>query len=593
MSITNETLQQHLKDPAVFCCRRQKGLIIGAADLEDPTLLEELAQSGVLEMTDDGLTIEQVIGRTLQRDVDALTSITADMLDGVNEPAAAPEKKPDAAAGTAPVSETKKTERELCSNMSEKTIHVEIERLENLKNLTLDIPVSALGGVAGVCEAAAPVAEPRINKTLKRKHFAVKDAVIGDKFAFENGILTLDGNVIEEAMAANTLVKSLTMDVIRPDERHVYTDSIMDVCPIATKVEGELGNGLTHIMDGVVFMLTGVDEDGVQVHEFGSSEGWLDEHMVAGRAGNADPDEIIIRVHAVVQKGTGMERRGPVAAHTCQDVIIQKVRDVLKTTKEPVASEDDFTEIRNTGKPRVVLVKEIMGQGAMHDNVIYPTEPAGVEGGRMNVDLGNIPVIMTPNVVIDGGIHALTCIGPGSKEMTRHYFREPIMHRLVNDDELELAAVIFIGSPQVTSEKFYVSKLLGTMVEALDVDGAIVTTEGDGNNHIDFASHIEEIGKRGIPVVGVTWSAYMGQLVVGNKYMDAMIETNKDPGGVEVPMVSYNNITDDDAKRAILMLKTKMMGIAIGATPFGNLWKYDPSHKVQSANQELADQVYD
>lgn len=588
MSITNETLQQHLKDPAVFCCRRQKGLVIGAADLEDPTLLDELAETGVLQITGEGLTIEQVIGRTLQRDVDALTSITADMLDGVNQPAAAEKEQPPA------VSETKKTESERYSNMSEKTIHVAIERLENLKNLTLDIPVSALGGAGAVCEAAAPVGEPKINKTLIRKHFAVKDAVIADHFSFENGVLTLDGGVIEEAMAANDLVKSLTMDVIRPNERHIYTETIMDVVPIATKVEGELGNGLTHIMDGVVFMLTGVDEDGVQVHEFGSSEGWLDEHMVNEyRAGNADVDEIIIRVHAVVQKGTGMERRGPVAAHTCQDVIIQKVRDVLKTTKEPVVSQDDFTEVRNTGKPRVVLVKEIMGQGAMHDNVIYPTEPAGVEGGRMNVDLGNVPVIMTPNVVIDGGIHALCCIGPGSKEMTRHYFREPIMHRLIHDEELELAAVIFVGSPQVTSEKFYVSKLLGTMVECLDVDGAIVTTEGDGNNHIDFASHIEEIGKRGIPVVGVTWSAYMGQLVVGNKYMDAMVETNKHPGGVEVPYVSYNNITDDDAKRAILMLKTKMMGIEIGKTPFGNLWKYEPSHAVQTGNQELADPVYD
>lgn len=590
MSITKETLQEHLKDPAVFCCRRQAGLVIGAADLEDPTLLEELAQTGVLEMTDNGLTIEQVIGRTLQRDVDALTSITADMLDGVNKPAG-PEKKPAAAAPAA--AETKKTESVRYTDMSDKTIHVEIERLENLKNLSLDIPVTTLAGTGTIVEAVAPAAEPKINKTLIRKHFAVKDAVIGDKFSFENGVLTLDGGVIEEAMSANSLVKSLTMDVIRPNERHIYTETIMDVCPIATKVEGELGNGVTHILDGVVFMLTGVDEDGVQVHEFGSSEGWLDEHMVNEyRAGNADADEIIIRVHAVVQKGTGMERRGPVAAHTCEDVIIQKVRNILKTTKEPIVAEDDFTEIRNTGKPRVVLVKEIMGQGAMHDNVIYPDEPAGVAGGRMNVDLGNVPVIMTPNVVIDGGIHALCCIGPGSKEMTRHYFREPIMHRLINDDELELAAVIFVGSPQVTSEKFYVSKLLGTMVECLDVDGAIVTTEGDGNNHIDFASHIEEIGKRGIPVVGVTWSAYMGQLVVGNKYMDAMIETNKHPGGVEVPYVSYNNITDDDAKRAILMLKTKMMGIQIGKTPFGNLWKWDPSHEVQSSNQEIADPVY-
>ena len=64
---------------------------------------------------------------------------------------------------------------------------------------------------------------------------------------------------------------------------------------------------------------------------------------------------------------------------------------------------------------------------------------------------------------------------------------------------------LFVGSPQINAEKFYVSKRLGMIIEAMDVDGAIVTTEGFGNNHIDFATHIEQIGKRGIPVVGMTF----------------------------------------------------------------------------------------
>lgn len=584
MSITKETLEKHWKDPAVFCCKRDKGLVISASDLEDPGLFEELADIGALELGADGLTIEQVIGRTLLVDVDALTSITADMLDGVNE-IAAPAEATDHP-------ETEK-ERKLDPIMSEKTIHLEIKKLENLQDLKLDIPMSALGSAISenLNISAAPIAEPKITKTLTRRHFPVKDVVAADKFSFENGVLTLDKGIIEAAKACNPLLKSVTMDVIKPNERHVYTDTIMDVCPIATKVEGTIGEGITNIMDGVVFVLTGVDEEGVQIHEFGSSEGWLDEHMIADRAGNADPDDIIIRVHAVVEKGTGMERRGPYAAHSAEDVIMQKVREVLKATGDAAASQEELVEVRKTGRPKVVLVKEIMGQGAMHDNVIYPYEPAGVDGGQMNVDLGNIPVMMTPNMVLDGAIHALTCIGPGSKEMTRHYFREPIVENLVHDDELELVGVIFVGSPQVNSEKTYVSQLLATLVSTLDVDGAIVTTEGDGNNHIDFAQHIEGIGKQGIPVVGVTWSAYMGQLVVGNKYMDAMIETNKGPKGVEVPFVSCNNITKEDAARAVLMLKTKMMGIPIAPTPFGKIWKAEASFGVQKSNQEKVEKA--
>lgn len=64
------------------------------------------------------------------------------------------------------------------------------------------------------------------------------------------------------------------------------------------------------------------------------------------------------------------------------------------------------------------------------------------------------------------------------------------------------------------AEKVYVSTILGMTVEALDLDGAIVTTEGFGNNHIDFASHIEQIGQRRILVVGMTYAAVQGQLVI-------------------------------------------------------------------------------
>ena len=85
MSITKETLEKHLKDPAIFCCRREKGLVISAADLEDPGLFEDMQDAGLLTLSPDGLRIEQVIGATLLKDVEALTPITRDVIDRVNE----------------------------------------------------------------------------------------------------------------------------------------------------------------------------------------------------------------------------------------------------------------------------------------------------------------------------------------------------------------------------------------------------------------------------------------------------------------------------------------------------------------------------
>ncbi|OTO73304.1 MULTISPECIES: D-proline reductase (dithiol) proprotein PrdA [unclassified Enterococcus] len=556
MSITEETLKQHLKDPAVLCCRREKGTVISAQDLEDPSLFDDMVDAGLVTLSDDGLTIEEVVGATLAKDSEALIQLTSDLLEGVKKAEAEapkPAPKPEHTPPAPPVNHG--------------MIEVEIAKLEGLK---LKLPANL--GIANAPVPAGPPAEtPRgekkVIRQLKKQHIKITDAEIGDKTSIEKGKITIDRNLIEGAIKEDHLVKKIKLDVIKPDERHIYTDTIMDVCPIATKVDGELGRGVTKICDGVVFMLTGVDEEGTQVHEFGSSDGYLDEKMFFGHPGCADEKDIIIRCEAVIEKLSGMSRPGPLAAHKAQDYIIQAVREELKGYDGEIVHEEICEDIRRKGNPRIVLVKEIMGQGAMHDNVICPSEPCGIAGGRMNVDCGNVPIILTPNQVRDGSIHALTCIGPATKEMTRHYIREPLVERLAEDEELDLVGVIFVGSPQVNDEKIWVSERLGSLFEGLDIDGCIITTEGFGNNHIDFIEHIGQAGMRDIPVVGVSFCAYQGQLVVGNKYADAMVELNMDEGGFENDIAGTSCVTKEAAERSVQMLKNKMSGVAIQAAP--------------------------
>lgn len=222
-------------------------------------------------------------------------------------------------------------------------------------------------------------------------------------------------------------------------------------------------------------MVTGTDANGVQIGEFGSSEGYLDENIMWGRPGAPEEGEIFIKTEVVIKEGTNMERPGPLAAHTATDVITQEIRTALKKLDESlVVDTEEFKQYRRPGKKKVVIVKEIMGQGAMHDNLILPVEPVGVLGAKPNVDLGNVPVMVSPLEVLDGCIHALTCIGPASKEMSRHYWREPLVLETLHDEEIDLCGVIFVGSPQINAEKFYVSKRVGMRVEALDVDGCIL-----------------------------------------------------------------------------------------------------------------------
>ena len=566
MSITQETLQQHLKDPAIFCCRREKGTVISAADLEDPGLFEDMQEAGLLTLSPDGLRIEQVLGRTLLEDTEALTPITANVLDSVNQ--VGEEKAPVKSSADVSASEATIIPQSTVRTGGDGMIHIEIGKAEKFEGLKLDVPV--FSGAAAPAALAAPAAdekhgEKKVIRQLIKKHIKIKDVKLGNETSIKDGVITIDKDIVKKAVKEDVLCKSLELEVIYPDKRHIYTETIMDVCPIATKVEGELGEGVTKVVDGVVFMLTGVDEDGVQVHEFGSSEGYLDEKMFFGHPGCADEGDIIIRCHAVIQRLSGMTRPGPFAAHKCQDYIVQAVRNELKDYNGEVVREEVCEDVRRSGNPRVVLIKEIMGQGAMHDNVLCPTEPCGILGGQKNVDCGNVPIMLTPNQVRDGSIHALTCIGPATKEMTRHYIREPLVEGLAADSELDLIGVVFVGSPQVNDEKLWVSERLGSMLESLDLDGVIITTEGFGNNHIDFIQHIGQAGKRGIPVVGVSFCAYQGQLVVGNEYAKAMVEENMDAGGFENDIAGCSCVTTEVAARAIQMLKNTMSGVEIKA----------------------------
>lgn len=81
-------------------------------------------------------------------------------------------------------------------------------------------------------------------RTLIKKHIKITDVEIGDTTSIKDGKITIDGSIVDKAVKEDPLCKSLALDVIYPDKRHVYTETIMDVCPIATKVEGELGEGV-------------------------------------------------------------------------------------------------------------------------------------------------------------------------------------------------------------------------------------------------------------------------------------------------------------------------------------------------------------
>ena len=590
MSITVETAKEHLNDKAVFCCRAEEGIVISPENLEDPGLFDDLVDSGLLSFPDDALTIGQVLGAKLTKTTDALIPITPGIIDAVQGGEEKAEEKEEVveapvAEVSAPVAPVAPVTPVAQVQAPAGVLKLQIGKGENIN---LEIPLAAIGGQAAPV-AQAPVqaveakaveaakveavaakveekheGEPKFIRSLHTKHYKIDKVEFGEKTEIKGTTLVLRTaeDLCKEAAESEALVESVKLEIITPDKYDTYSETIMDVQPIAVKEEGDIGHGTTRELKGVVMVLTGTDANGVQIGEFGSSEGELERNIMWGRPGAPDKGEIFIKGQVTIKAGANMERPGPLAAHKAFDHITEEIRKALKELDDEslVVGNINIEQYRHPGNKKVLIVKEIMGQGAMHDNLILPVEPVGTLGAKPNVDLGNLPVMLAPTEILDGGIHALTCIGPASKETSRHYYREPLVLEAMADEEIDLVGVLLVGSPQANSEKFYVSKRVGMTIEAMDIDGAIVTTEGFGNNHIDFASHIEEIGKRGVSVVGMTYSAVQGALVVGNEYMTAMVDNNKSKQGIENEILSNNTLCKEDAIRALAMLKTQMGG---------------------------------
>ena len=407
---------------------------------------------------------------------------------------------------------------------------------------------------------------------------AVREVVPADQGGWDAGVLRI-GPIDAAIVAEEPLVVDARIDVIPPHGRAVPTDTIMDVMPIVGKRDGAVGSGVSRAARGVVLVLTGRDESGEQIGEFGHSAGTLAAQVAADAPGAPGADDWIVRVAVTLRTGVAMERAGPWAAHRVADRVAESLRRTLVAAPDDAVAERLVYERARPGGLRIVLVKEVMGQGAMHDNLLLPREPGGVAGGRSIIDVGNVPVVLRPNEVRDGGLHSMCCVGPSTKETTLHYFHDPLLAVLSDDPQVDLLGVVVFGSPAAESDKRFVAERLGATVHAMGADGAILATEGFGNNHIDFGLALKEIAAYGTPCVGVTWAARQGRLVTGNEYMVALVEVNRSADGRETRVLAENTARLGDGRRAAAMLKTLMLGIDVLPAPSG----WDPAVVAENA----------
>ena len=239
---------------------------------------------------------------------------------------------------------------------------------------------------------------------LQIKVFHIQDLEIGNKFKVEGNKLLIK----KEIEYDKNVFEKVEVKIIKPLEHNIYVNTIMDVIPISTKALGRVGEGITHTLTGVRVLLTAANTKGEQMHEFGSSEGILKEQLKLNKAGTPNDRDFLVHIDVIIKPEISFDRQLAFSIFELADVYIQNIREKMKMLNGRDADEvHDYYNKKNPGKPKVALVKEVAGQGMMYDNLLFPTEPSGVEKGISIIDMQNMPVLLTPNEYRDGAIRAM------------------------------------------------------------------------------------------------------------------------------------------------------------------------------------------
>lgn len=245
--------------------------------------------------------------------------------------------------------------------------------------------------------------------TLKIKTFMVDDVGVGsENRVTADGSMTVDPGIAKELADSSDLLADIGIRIIKPDQHDQYTNTLMDVIPISTKALGKIGEGVTFTLGGVYVILTGIDEAGRQISNFGSSEGIISEKMAFGRAGTPDETDTMIFFDVTVKEGMWADRKTIRALHTACDSFIQIFRDQMKKFNGRKCTESvTFQEEYVPGRKDIAIYTQVSGQGAVYETTAFGAEPCGVEGAVSVIDMHWMPVVFTPNEFRDGVLHAM------------------------------------------------------------------------------------------------------------------------------------------------------------------------------------------
>ncbi|MCQ4935272.1 glycine/sarcosine/betaine reductase component B subunit [Anaerotignum propionicum] len=251
------------------------------------------------------------------------------------------------------------------------------------------------------------IEEKRVGRLI-RKNYPIQDIQFGRKTEISRGVLTIRKDIAENFIHYESPIKEMDIRIIKPNEHHQFIHSNLDFMPIACKKSGNLGDGETRLLTGVTAMLTGIEEvSGFQPSNIGSSEGYMDHCIRYNQAGTPEENHIILHIDFLFRNGEGRTTTGIRAAHQMADRVLEEIRMGMNNIEDKPYATDVFYDVIRPNASRVLLVKIVSGLGNMYETAVFPNQPCGYIGARNLIDMRNIPVVITPNQCLDGGIHSL------------------------------------------------------------------------------------------------------------------------------------------------------------------------------------------
>lgn len=247
-----------------------------------------------------------------------------------------------------------------------------------------------------------------LNKSkLTQKRFFIDSVEWGKKTSFTDNKLILS-NELPDISGFQEWIEKVTVSIIKPNDHDRFVNSNLDFFPIACKSEGAIGEGVTHILDGVIAMITGVEQGShFQPSNIGSSEGILAEQVIMNTPGTPRETDYLIGIDLLFKEGAGRTKEGIQAAHEIADRVIDPIRKELKEVKRDAEKTVIYQAKPKENQKRIVLVKVVSGLGNMYETVLFPREPAGFIDAYSTMEFSNLPVVVSTNQLLDGVIHSL------------------------------------------------------------------------------------------------------------------------------------------------------------------------------------------